>query len=516
MNVASPLLQSEESDPPEGWTEICVGDLVSRIEAGKNLRCIEQPPAKDKKGIVKISAVTWGEFLEDESKTLHKNEDFNKNWQIKPGDFLISRANTIELVGACVIARSVSRTLMLSDKVLRLHLADDWKEWLLLFLRSSLGRFQIESLATGNQLSMRNISQENLRRIVVPLPPLAEQKRIVQKVEHLLAHVDVTRDRLARVPAIMKRFRQAVLAAACSGRLTADCREQRRVGPDCFEEIENRLKTQKDKGKPAEWHEPDFELKEQTELPEGWQHIALGNLGDWATGGTPATGKASYWDDGTIPWLSPKDMKAEVIGDTRDHITEYAVEETGLRIIPKDAVLFVVRGLILAHSFPVAILSRSLTINQDIRAIIPNEAVFPEYLLRAMQSESLAILYAVRESTHGTRRLESPTLKRWPIPLPPMEEQKEIVRRVDNLFKLARAIEKSVIAGTARAEKLTQAILAKALRGELVPTEAELARREGRSYESAAELSALIGTGNNDTRASVRKNVTRGAGRKYR
>jgi type I restriction enzyme, S subunit len=82
--------------------------------------------------------------------------------------------------------------------------------------------------------------------------------------------------------------------------------------------------------------------------------------------------------------------------------------------------------------------------------------------------------------------------RRLPLPIPPPAEQVEIVRRVEALFKLADAIEKRVAAATARAEKLTQAILAKAFRGELVPTEAELARREGRSYERASTLLARI------------------------
>lgn len=76
----------------------------------------------------------------------------------------------------------------------------------------------------------------------------------------------------------------------------------------------------------------------------------------------------------------------------------------------------------------------------------------------------------------------------FPIPLPPIEEQREIIRRVDTLFKLAAAIEKRVASATRRAEKLTQAILAKAFRGELVPTEADLARAEGRDYEPASAL----------------------------
>src|SRR6266567_4830774 len=178
-------------------------------------------------------------------------------------------------------------------------------------------------------------------------------------------------------------------------------------------------------------------------------------------------------------------MKLPVLFDSQDHITEEAVRRTKLRLLKPGTVLFVVRGLILARNFPVALSGSELVVNQDIRGVIPHAGVWPEYLFRAVEAEAMRILFAVKESTHGTMRLESGTLKQWPIPVPPLEEQHEIVRRVETIFKLADAIEKRVAAAQMRADKLTQSILAKAFRGELVPTEAELARQEGREYEPA-------------------------------
>src|SRR5262249_45060955 len=88
----------------------------------------------------------------------------------------------------------------------------------------------------------------------------------------------------------------------------------------------------------------------------------------------------------------------------------------------------------------------------------------------------------------GRPHLSFDDIRATAIAIPPVEEQREIVRRVEALFKLADAIERRVTAATARVEKLTQAILAKAFRGQLVPTEAELARCEGREYEPASVL----------------------------
>ena len=98
------------------------------------------------------------------------------------------------------------------------------------------------------------------------------------------------------------------------------------------------------------------------------------------------------------------------------------------------------------------------------------------------------------ENIHGATRprINTTQLRNLEVRICPLPEQQKIVRRVEAMFKLADTVEKRVALATARAEKLTQAILAKAFRGELVPTEAELARREGRSYESASELLSRI------------------------
>jgi type I restriction enzyme S subunit len=327
-----------------------------------------------------------------------------------------------------------------------------------------------------------HLFQKDIKHFELLIPPLAEQQRIVAKVEALLAHVNTARQQLAKVPPILKRFRQSVLAAACSGCLTADWREEQSV-VEPASELAKRLREDKE-----EWFKTDFEKRPKSDLPSMWEYVALGNLGNWSSGGTPSKGEAAFWDCGTVSWVTPKDMKRSIIADSEDHITERALSDTNIRLLPAGSLLFVVRGMILAHSFPVAITSERVTINQDMRAISPHRELCGAYLLRALQAESLNVLHAVREATHGTRRLESETLKSWPIPLPPLAEQHEIVRRVETLFRLADAIEKRVAAAAVRAEKLTQATLAKAFRGELVPTEAELARREGRAYEPASAL----------------------------
>jgi len=329
------------------------------------------------------------------------------------------------------------------------------------------------------------ITRRNLEVVDFPIAPVREQKRIVATLDTYTDLVRVVTGRLYRIPAILKRFRQAVLVSACSGRLTEDWRQAQSVGSLDTERLVQELAEQC-KRSGIDWFEPRFDNREQYPLPEGWKYVALGVLGTWGSGGTPSKSVPSYWSQGDYPWVSPKDMKTDFLADSQDHLTKLGASQ--LKVIPKDSILFVVRGMILAHTFPVAMAMRELTINQDIRAVSPHAGVSSGYLLRALQREAVSILFAVRESTHGTRRLESETLKVWPIPLPSPYEQQEIVHRVEGLFRLADTIEHRVSVAKLRADKLTQSILTRAFRGELVLTEAELARREGREYEPASVL----------------------------
>jgi len=122
---------------PAGWAWTPLSDLLTTIETGKSFKCDERPPAPDEVGVVKVSAVSWGEYREQESKTCMDAERVNPALLVQRGDFLFSRANTIKLVGACVIAKKVCLRVMLSDKILRFHFAsEDFKPWVL-YLRAA-------------------------------------------------------------------------------------------------------------------------------------------------------------------------------------------------------------------------------------------------------------------------------------------------------------------------------------------------------------------------------------------
>jgi type I restriction enzyme S subunit len=164
---------------------------------------------------LKVSALTWGTYDESESKTCKDESRVEEKFLVRNGDFLFSRANTIDLVGACVIVGKATKQLMLSDKTLRFDVCPQvLPEWLQICLRCKHGRDEIERLATGNQESMRNIGQERIRQIRMPLPPMAEQVRILAEVDR---HLSIVREVEAEVDTNLKRaqaLRQATLSKA--------------------------------------------------------------------------------------------------------------------------------------------------------------------------------------------------------------------------------------------------------------------------------------------------------------
>jgi hypothetical protein len=204
------------------------------------------------------------------------------------------------------------------------------------------------------------------------------------------------------------------------------------------------------------------------QVPSHWKVVALRFLVDFVSGGTPNTGNQHYWG-GRIPWVSPKDMKVDEILDSEDHVTELALSDTTLRVIPPRAVLVVVRGMILAHSFPVAVTALPVTVNQDMKALICREQILPEYLHAFLRGAEKQVVALADTSAHGTKKLETELLGQVPICVPPLDEQRQIVLRIGveldavaNLNAAASRVQSLLV-------ERRSAVLAAATTGKVVP-----------------------------------------------
>ena len=204
----SPITDEEKPfEIPEGWKWVRLGEICNKIEAGKSILCNEKIPSNDEIGIVKTGVCSFGKFKENESKTCLSKNDWHDEYEIKRGDFLIGRANTLELVGSCVIVDSINKKLMLSDKILRIVFCNFVNHSFILYMmKSKFLRSQIEKSSTGSSPTMKNISQESIKNYVVPLPPLKEQDEIVNKVETLLANVTTLEDQIQALKSLSDKL----------------------------------------------------------------------------------------------------------------------------------------------------------------------------------------------------------------------------------------------------------------------------------------------------------------------
>ena len=343
----------------------------------------------------------------------------------------------------------------------------------------------LENMGSGS--TFLEISGSRARKIPILLAPLAEQKRIVTKVEQLLARVNATRKRLAKVPEILKRFRQSVLASACSGRITADWRNGKR-GIELAEALLQRIR-----GQEAIVEVPtDEDPLELAKTPEEWawsrceylcepeRIITYGviKLGPPVKNGVRTLRSSNvrwlFIDESHIKRISPK----IAAGYSRT-------------FLKGGEILVTVRGTLGGVSVVPPELGGA-NISREVAMVPLHHELDPQFFCYAIASTwSQNWLSEVTKGVAYTG-INIRDLKRLPLPVPSFTEQREIARRVEALFKVADIIENRVAVATTQAEKLTQAILAKAFRGELVPTEAELARREGRSYEPASALLSKI------------------------
>jgi type I restriction enzyme S subunit len=166
------------------------------------------------------------------------------------------------------------------------------------------------------------------------------------------------------------------------------------------------------------------------EIPAHWGLKRLKRIAEFQGGGTPSKDNLDYWG-GDIPWVSPKDMKVSVVVDTEDKITPQGVRQSATRFVPAGAVLLVVRSGILVHSIPVALAGREVTLNQDLKALIPRSELLPEYLLYMISGLQKELLVEWRKEGATVESLEIDLVAQTQTPLPSEREQRAIAAFLD-------------------------------------------------------------------------------------
>lgn len=446
---------------PSQWVIAKAGDLLDLLN-GFAFKSKEYTSKGD--FVIRIGNVQDGYVVLNNPAYISADTLGAEKFQLESGDILMSLTGNVGRVG---IIKEAHLPAVLNQRVAKItpksasHCLSKWIYYL--FKTPEIKESLINEARGAAQL---NISGKDVLSLDVLLPPLSEQQEIAVRLDTMLAQVDIIKGRLDALPTILKRFRQSVLAAAVSGKLTEEWRTKndliKSLSVDdiglawkCFYE-----KTDKRYTKPVI---KAFE-SELPHLPKKWQWTQIGYVFDVHIGSTPSRNVPNYWN-GNINWVSSAEVAFCRIKSTKEMITPVGLDNTSTRVHPPGTVMLAMIGQGKTRGQP-AILDIDACHNQNTAALrVLSQFCIPEYLY-----------YYLSERYEDTRRVGSGNnqqamnkriVQSLPFPLPPIEEQAEIVRRVEQLFAFADKVEQRVNDAQARVNHLTQSILAKAFRGEL-------------------------------------------------
>lgn len=428
------------SELPPAWFECLMKDVLAILEEsgtilqqGWSPQCDRVPAGEGEWGVLKTTSVQDGYFLEAENKRLPDALAPKQNIEVKNGDLLMTCAGPRSRCGVVCLVEKTRSKLMFSGKIYRFR--PDSRvmhpSFLSYQLRSHALQLQIDAAKTGISESGLNMTRERFFSLQLATPPIAEQKRIAQKLNVLLAQVDTLKARIDAIPALLKRFRQAVLDSSASGDLTRSWRTA--VASDDQEVI----------------HEPiHFEhgTWPSTSIPSGWQWVPFNECYSDETDSRKKVPQSAYEAKGS---LAVVDQGESLIGGYTSNL--------GLK---SSATLPVI--VFGDHTRCIKFVQFEFAQGADgVKVLVPeNKVLEPLYAYFSFQ--------ACRLPNKGYSR-HMKFVRDTMFPVPPKDEQLEIVRRVEQLFAFAGQLEAKVSASQKRIDTLTQSLLTKAFRGELVP-----------------------------------------------
>jgi type I restriction enzyme S subunit len=308
------------------------------------------------------------------------------------------------------------------------------------------------------------ITIQLLKNLKIPLPPLPEQNRIVEKLDTLFAQLETIKASLANIPLLLKDFRQQVLTQAVTGKLT-----------------EHLNKT------PVSLASTITIGKLFEDVPDNWKWVKLIDIAKLESGHTPRKSEELYWIEGNIPWISLQDIRAahgKIISETKYMPNELGIRKSSARLLPKGTVCFC-RDISVGYT---TVMGREMSTTQHFANWVCGDSLNNMFLLYAFMSAKDFLIASGKGTTVGT--IYMPALKELMILLPPIKEQQEIVSRVESLFAKAYTIEQQYQALKEKIDTLPQALLHKAFKGELT----EQLESDGNARELLQQIQELKGT----------------------
>ena len=467
------------SELPTSWIKVKLDDLAEDISYGYTA-----PSTKERVGphLLRITDIQGNNVFWDSVPYCEIDSKQAQKYLLKENDLLFARTGAT--VGKSFLIKGEIPEAVYASYLIRVRcLRPEASSYLANYFQSQDYWRQITEFSAG--IGQPNVNGSKLKELNIPLPPAAEQTRIAAKLDELLAQVDTLKARIDGIPALLKRFRQSVLAAAVSGGLTEEWRPQHPGKIDQQELIQARRLTLGSKGSCCT--APVDACDGSAEIPSGWIGCEFDLLCEIKHG--YAFESEFFSDSGPIV-LTPGNFTEDGLLDfKKKRIVRLEGKFEPKWILNNGDILVVMtdlspKKLILGKA--VCLTSNEVVLhNQRIGKVVPfSKQVSKDFLRLALLAPKTKQI--VDETATGTVVQHTSPKKILAIPtlLPPLAEQTEIVRRVEQLFAFADQLEAKVASAKSRIDHLTQSILAKAFRGELVPQDP--------NDEPASELLARI------------------------
>lgn len=452
-------MSGDDTELPEGWAATALGE-VATTQLGKTI------DPKEKHGpcqrpYLRNANVQWDAFGLADVATMHFGEEESRRYRLEAGDLLICEGGVVGrgaiwtgAIDDCHFQNALHRIRPRSERVTN--------AWLLENIRWLALDGKLAERARGN--TILHLSQQELRSLPVVLPPREVQDAVLATVSAARRSQKSANNHLDAARRAIHRVRRAVLAVACTGRLTADWRADAGVEPARRAIDRKRAADRERFGKRR--REPTLpDPRELPDLPEEWCWATLPELGELGRGKSklrPRNDPRLYGGD--YPFIQTGDV-ARSGGRIRSHSQTY--NEAGLaqsRLWPERTVCITIAANI-AES---ALLTYPACFPDSVVGLMADESVaLPEYVeffVRTAQRELQAFAPATAQAN-----INLAILSELAVPIPPIEEQTEIVRRTSAMLELADGLVARIDAATRRTDRSSQAVLAKAFRGELIP-----------------------------------------------
>jgi type I restriction enzyme S subunit len=462
---------------PEGWAEVPVsqvGELLRGVSYKKAVA--RETPAEDYLPILRATNIQDERLILD-SELVYVPEKYVKLEQIlEPGDVVICMSSgSKHLVGKTAQLTQVwDGSFGAFCAALRFNPALD-QRFAGYFFGSPGYRSLIRERSSG--VNINNLRRSDIETLIFPIPPLAEQHRIVDEIETQFTRLEVGVAALKRAQANLRRYKASVLKAACEGRLVPTEAELARAEGRDYEPAEVLLQRILAERR-ARWEaeNPGKKYKEPAspntadlpEVPEGWVWARVADVGEVETGTTPRKSIPEYYGK-DYPFYKPTDLDSGYYTrEAREYLSKLGMKQA--RSLPAKSTLVTCIGATIGKTGFIRTVGAS---NQQINAIVPEDGIVPELIYFVCISPQFQKSIADNASATTLPILNKSRLMRLVLPLPPRAEQSRIVAEVERRLSVVGELEEQVETALRRADRLRQAILNHAFEGRLVPQDPE-------------------------------------------